>query len=90
MRVSVRVTQDALGVLHPSPIGGGEAFITIKHNGDPKIAVISFAGMDQAMVSFDSMGTKAIAYTSLNPVACAVNAMSIENIIHHMNENMVG
>lgn len=90
MRLSVRVNQDALGVLHPSPIGAGEAFITIRHNTDPKIAVISFAGMDQAMVTFDSMGTKGIAYTALSPIACAVNAMSIENLIHHMNESMLG
>lgn len=90
MRLSVRVNQDAVGVLHPSPIGAGEAYITIKHNSEPKIAIISFAGMDQAMVTFDSMGTKGIAYTALNPIASAANAMSIENIIHHMNENMVG
>lgn len=90
MRLTVRVNQDAVGVLHPSPIGAGEAYITIKHNNEPKIAVISFSGADQAMVMFDSTGTKGITYTSLNPVASAVNSMSIENIIHHMNENMVG
>lgn len=89
MRLSVRVNQDAIGVLYPSPIGPGEAFITIRHNSDPKVAVINFFGADQAMVQFDSNGSKGIAYTILSPTSTVVDVTSIENLIQHMNENML-
>lgn len=90
VKLPVRVTQDALGVLTPSFGGQGEAFVTIQHNGDPKTALIQFAGMNQALVTFDALGMKGITYTALNPYHNAIIAQSIENIVAHMNENMLG
>lgn len=91
VKLSVRVTQDAIGVLTPSFGGQGEAFITIQQSTDAaKSAVIHFMGMNQALVTFDSLGCKGITYTALNPQHNAIIAQSIENIVAHMNENMLG
>lgn len=90
VKLPVRVTQDATGVLTPSFCGQGTAFITIQQNAGPKTAVIHFAGMNQALVTFDDMGLKGITYTALNPMHNEVIARSIENIVAHMNENMLG
>ena len=91
MKLPVRVTKDVTGVLTPSFAGEGTAWITIRNNNvDPKTAVINFEGMDQALVSFDSLGMKGIQYTPLNPMHNSIIASSIENIVYHMNENMLG
>lgn len=90
MQMPVRVNQDATGVLTPSFGGQGTAYITIQQGEGPKTAVISFFGMNQALVSFDSLGMKGINYTCLHGGVTAVDCKSIENIIHHMNENMLG
>lgn len=90
MQLPVRVTQDATGALVPSFGGQGTALITISNDNGPKTAIINFAGMNQALVTFDSMGMKGITYTALNPMHNAVIAQSVENIIAHMNENMIG
>lgn len=90
MKLPVRVTQDKTGVLIPSFAGQGVAYITIQQNSGPKTAVVEFHGMNQALVNFDSMGMKGINYTALNPAYTSIDAQSIENIIGHMNENMLG
>lgn len=80
-----------MGVLVPSFGGQGTAFITIQQStNEAKSAVINFAGMNQALVTFDSLGSKGITYTALNPAHNAIIAQSIENIVAHMNENMLG
>lgn len=91
VKLPVRVTQDVMGVLIPSLSGQGLAHITIQQSSDqPKTAIIEFCGLNQALVSFDSMGTRGLNYTVLNPMATAIDCQSIENIINHMNENMLG
>lgn len=78
-------------MLTPSFGGQGMAFITIQQTDQgPKTAIVHFAGMNQALVTFDSLGIKGITYTALNPMHDAVIAQSIENIVAHMNENMLG
>ena len=90
MQMPVRVNQDATGVLTPSFGGSGTAYITMQQGDGPKTAIINFFGMNQAMVSFCSLGLKGINYTCLNPQVTSVDLQSIENIIRHMNENMLG
>lgn len=90
MLLNVKVNQDAVGVLTPSPLGIGTATISIDHNVFPKTAVIGFFGYNQASVTFDDMGTMGVSYALLNPMADAIVQQSIENIIQHMNENMLG
>lgn len=90
MQLSVSVTQDDVGALVPSPVGHGVAFIIINHVSSPKSAIINFAGANQALATFDDMGTRALSYTLLNPMACMVTQRSVENIIEHMNNNMLG
>jgi hypothetical protein len=90
MQLSVSVTQDDVGALVPSPMGHGVAYVTINHNDSPKSAIISFAGINQAVATFDDFGTRALTYNLLNPGACMVIQRSVENIIEHMNNNMLG
>lgn len=91
MQMPVRVNQDATGVLTPSFGGQGTAYITMQQNSDgPKTAIVAFNGMNQALVQFDSLGMKGINYTLLSPMASSVDCQSVENIIRHMNENMLG
>lgn len=90
MQLPVKVTQDAVGTLVPSPIGQGMAYITINHNDSPKTAIINFFGINQAVASFDDLGMKALNYALLNPGASMIDQQSVENIIEHMNINMLG
>lgn len=92
MQFQVRVKQDVTGILIPSPTGPDVALVSIQNNegSNPKTAIISFAGINQALATFDAMGTKCITYTALNPYHNAVIASSIENIIVHLNNNMMG
>lgn len=90
MQLNVSVTQDDLGALIPHPRGEGTACITIRHNDSPKSAIISFYGINQAVVSFDDLGTRALTYSMLNPLGCSVTQRSVENLIEHLNNNMLG
>jgi hypothetical protein len=90
MQLQVSVAQDALGVLTPNFIGPGKATVTINDTPGAKTATIAFAGMNQALVTFDAFGMKGISYTALNPMHDQIIAQSIENIMQHMNANMLG
>lgn len=90
MQLQVSVVQDALGVLTPNFGGPGKATVTINNNEGAKTATIAFFGVNQALVTFDAFGVQGISYTALNPMHDEVIAQSIENIMQHMNANMLG
>jgi hypothetical protein len=72
-------------VLIPHPNGNVEAHVTYQLTEDGKMALISFAGQNRAVVHFSSTGSKVISYTSLGMDDSIEMQQSVDNIVAVLN-----
>lgn len=90
MQIQINVTQQLDGSLMPMPLGEGCAIVTLNDDPtQPRTAIITFSGLNQAVVNFDETGTQVLNYTLLNPMADVIIQQTVENLIPHISSNLL-
>jgi len=85
MSVQINITQQADGQVCPHPNGEGMAIVSYSKAPDgSKVGTVTFAGVPQAVLYFDTLGQCIISYYAYNPML----APSVENIIRHINQTV--
>ena len=87
MNMNIPVAQAPDGTLFPCVDGNGTA--TVMYSQDEtgaRIAIISFMGVNQALVTFDESNNQAISYMLYNPAPDLATAKSVENIIRAITQ----
>lgn len=73
------------GSITPSPVG--QAVAEVVFSTDPsgsKTALIRFAGMNQALATYDALGNHVVSFTPYDITGNAAIDRSIRNIINHI------
>ena len=81
MNYHINVSQQPDGSLAPNMMGEGVAVVSMNPD---RTVIITFAGMNQAVVNLDETGTRALNYTLFNPAADIAVQTSVENLIRHI------
>jgi hypothetical protein len=85
MNYQINVSQQPDGSLAPNHLGEGVATVNVNNDPtQPKTAIITFFGFNQAVVNFDETGTQVLNYTLLNPAADFTTQRSVENLIRYI------
>lgn len=86
-QIPISVAEQPDGSIAPHPMGVGQVIVLMQQEpGQPKTAIIAFAGCNQAVVNFDESGRSVINYTLLNPGANFQVQVSVENIIRYLTQ----
>jgi len=80
----IPIVQNLDGSYTPSDQGLGFAVVTYNYDISGKTAIINFAGVNQAVVTFDETGTMVVSYHMLNMMASAQDMASVENISRYL------
>ena len=83
---SLQLQADILpdGSLAVNPGGAVPILIVVSHSIETgKIAVITFGGYSQAVVTFDETGSRPINYTLYNPMPDMALESSVQRIVDH-------
>jgi hypothetical protein len=80
----IPIMQNLDGSYSPHMQGMGVAIVTYNYDVTGKTAIISFAGVNQAVVTFDETGTTVVSYHMLNLMATASDMASVENIARYL------
>lgn len=80
----IPIMQNLDGSYSPHNQGMGIAVVTYNYDISGKTALINFAGMNQAVVTFDEMGNTVVSYHMLNLGATAQDMATVENIARYL------
>jgi hypothetical protein len=64
--------------------GMGLAIVTYNYDISGKTAIINFAGINQAVITFDETGRMVVSYHMLNLAASASDMATVENISRYL------
>jgi hypothetical protein len=80
----IPIMQNLDGSYSPHDQGMGFAVVTYNYDISGKTAIISFAGVNQAVVTFDETGRMVVSYHMLNLMASASDMATVENISRYL------
>ena len=84
--MSIRVSQQPDGSLIPDLSGNCQVAVTFNRDDAGGLTgLLSFAGSNQAALTYDQSNSMIVSYHVLNVMADAATMQSIENIIHQLN-----
>jgi hypothetical protein len=80
----ISIAQNTDGSYSPHDQGMGMAFVSYNYDISGKTAIINFAGINQASVTFDETGSTVVSYHMLNLNATASDMTTVENIARYL------
>lgn len=80
----IPIMQNLDGSYSPSDMGMGFAIVTYNYDISGKTAIINFAGVNQAVITFDETGRMVVSYHMLNLMASASDMATVENISRYL------
>lgn len=80
----IPIMQNLDGSYSPNVAGMGFALVTYNYDISGKTAIINFAGINQAVLTFDETGTSVVSYHMLNQYATAQDMATVENIARYL------
>lgn len=80
----IPIMQNVDGSYSPHEHGLGFAVVTYNYDVSGKTAIINFAGINQAVVTFDETGRMVVSYHMLNLLASAQDMATVENISRYL------